>query len=57
MPPRLYFTLKPTFILDPGSAAISPAEADRIRYPPPVMKALSGFASVTTTSSAVEFPV
>src|SRR5438093_11131928 len=47
----LYLTLKPKLALPPGSPAFWAAGLDDTRKPPPVMKGLSGFDTITAVSS------
>src|SRR3989441_6966314 len=47
----LYLTLKPKLALLPGSPAFWPAGLDNTRKPPPVIKGLSGFATLSVVSS------
>src|SRR5436309_10458737 len=51
VPPLLYLTLKPKLLREPTSPFLSPADFDRMMYPPPVMKLLSGLETVTIPSS------
>src|SRR2546422_10525208 len=50
----LYLTLKPKLALLPGSPALWPAGLDNTRKPPPVIKGLSGFDTITAVSRSEE---
>src|SRR5205823_15119868 len=51
VPLWLNFTLNPKLLRVPRSPEIVPLELLSTRYPPPVMKLVNGFETVTTASS------